>query len=324
MVRNQNVLRICTDNLQKERGSPTKTTHISQGLAMIMHGALGSIQRGGNSMGIILPKITDESNDDYHNGPGISKSMLGVLAQSPAHYNHRFNMMESTPSTPAMEFGTAFHLSFLEPEKFGPQYVQAIGLNKNSNAYKEWRDEQQKAGLTIISEKDMETCLGMSESIRSHPFMSVLFRAGIAEQSHHWDCNGQHMRCRPDWTTIINGVNVFVDLKTTRSAHPDYIRSASWKLGYHLQAAIYVDGAKETTGKDFRFVFGFVEKTPPYVVTVAEATPEFVRKGRIEYLRLLDTLKECQQSGSWPGYTTDLINLEPPKWAIKEEYYDDE
>lgn len=74
----------------------------------------------------IYPNI---SNETYHSGPGVSKSMLDVLAQSsPLHLFHlrnRDNDNERAP-TPAQMIGTAFHALLLEPHEFVKNYCLSL------------------------------------------------------------------------------------------------------------------------------------------------------------------------------------------------------
>lgn len=69
------------------------------------------------------------SNAEYHGGPGVSKSMLDVLAQSsPMHLHYlrtAANDNDKAP-TPAQTLGTAFHALLLEPEEFARTYCLAL------------------------------------------------------------------------------------------------------------------------------------------------------------------------------------------------------
>ena len=68
----------------------------------------------------IVPR--DElTGDEYHRLPGISKSGLSVIGQSPLHYiTYKYN---PKPATPALFFGAAYHHLILEPETFADHYV---------------------------------------------------------------------------------------------------------------------------------------------------------------------------------------------------------
>lgn len=98
----------------------------------------------------------DIPNADYHAGPGVSKSMLDVLAQrSPLHLHHlrtAANDNERTP-TPAQMIGTAFHSLLLEPGAFDEQYVQPFVMPEGAlvtidDLKAELKDAGEKVGGT--------------------------------------------------------------------------------------------------------------------------------------------------------------------------------
>lgn len=64
------------------------------------------------------------SNDEYHSGPGVSKSLLDLLRQSPAHLRATLTSAEPRKPTAAQAFGTAFHMLLLEPGKFAASYCE--------------------------------------------------------------------------------------------------------------------------------------------------------------------------------------------------------
>lgn len=70
----------------------------------------------------------DIASDDYHGGPGISKSGLDLVHRSPAHYMAAVsatNDNERKP-TPAQAFGSAFHALVLESALFVRDYCLAL------------------------------------------------------------------------------------------------------------------------------------------------------------------------------------------------------
>lgn len=81
------------------------------------------------------PGIYDNiTNHDYHKGPGISKSGLDLIAQSPAHYYHAKNAANDNEPTAAQAFGTAFHTLLLEPEVFAATYVSELRKDEYPDA----------------------------------------------------------------------------------------------------------------------------------------------------------------------------------------------
>lgn len=73
---------------------------------------------------------SDITNNNYHNGAGISNSGLSLLRKSPLHYRMKQlaandNEPKKEPSA-ALMIGTAFHALLLEPECFTRDYCLAL------------------------------------------------------------------------------------------------------------------------------------------------------------------------------------------------------
>jgi hypothetical protein len=66
-----------------------------------------------------------------------------------------------------------------------------------------------------------------------------------------------------------------------------------------------------------RFIFIAVEKEAPFNVELYELDNDAIERGRQEYLDDIETLKDCKESGEYPGYTSGhkihIISL--PTWA---------
>jgi len=68
----------------------------------------------------VFPGLT---NEQYHTGPGVSKSSLDAIRKSPAHFKHSRTAERKGP-TPAQRIGTMFHTIVLEPETFWDCYAK--------------------------------------------------------------------------------------------------------------------------------------------------------------------------------------------------------
>ena len=77
------------------------------------------------------------SNENYHAGPGVSKSQLDDIADTPALYLWRKNAPVDTTKTKTLDLGTAFHCRVLEPEEFSNRFIVAPEFNRRTNAGKE-------------------------------------------------------------------------------------------------------------------------------------------------------------------------------------------
>ena len=117
------------------------------------------------------------SNQDYHFGPGVSKSQLDDIAQSPATYIWRRYAPIDTDKVAALDMGTALHCLLLEPATFKERYIIAPEFNRRTNAGK---DEEKafltscaELGKTVISFEDDRKLKLMRESV-----LPILMPAG--------------------------------------------------------------------------------------------------------------------------------------------------
>ncbi|EBK8056708.1 PD-(D/E)XK nuclease-like domain-containing protein, partial [Salmonella enterica subsp. enterica serovar Cerro] len=72
----------------------------------------------------------DIPNEAYHAGPGVSKSQLDDIADTPAIYLWRKNAPVDTEKTKSLDTGTAFHCRVLEPEEFSKRFIIAQEFNR--------------------------------------------------------------------------------------------------------------------------------------------------------------------------------------------------
>ena len=131
----------------------------------------------------------------------------------------------------------------------------------------------------------------------------------------YWKRGNLECKAKPDLVATIQDLRFCVDVKTTESVNPAAIARSIAKYGYHRQAAWYLDG-QEAIGEPCEdFLFIFVEKTPPYLVTMCKLDDKALAKGRAECNRAVDSLLECRATGLYPCYTRDIITVSLPSWA---------
>jgi len=262
------------------------------------------------------------SNDDYHGGVGISKSGLDVLARSPLHYWSKYldpNRERKEP-TPAMKLGTAIHTAVLEPDEFTKRHMVAPQVDRRTKdgkaTWEQFVADAEAAGADLISADDFATCQAISRQVREHPTARKVFANGTPELSAYWTDaeTGLLCKCRPDWL----GLPLIVDLKSTEDASAEGFAKSAWNFRYWVQAAWYVDGIEQATGqRPDAFVFAAFEKSAPYACAFYFADEAMLDMGRREYRRLLRILADCTAADRWPGYTTDVMPLGVPAWALK-------
>ena len=274
----------------------------------------------------VYPSIT---NDEYHGGPGISKSGLDVLARSPLHYWSKYldpNRVPREP-TPAMRLGTAIHTAVLEPGEFVKRHHVAPVVDRRTKDGKAaWEYALQYAadnGAELISNDDALTCMSIAAVVRDHPTARKVFAQGQAELSLYWTDTetGLLCKCRPDWLNM----PLIVDLKSTEDASPEAFQRSAWNWRYWVQAAWYMDGVEQATGqRPDAFVFAAFEKSAPYAPAFYFADAVMLDMGRKEYRKLLRILADCKATDTWGGYDTAVTPLTVPLWAAHAAANDNE
>ncbi|EPR5764055.1 PD-(D/E)XK nuclease-like domain-containing protein, partial [Escherichia coli] len=263
------------------------------------------------------------SNENYHAGPGVSKSQLDDIADTPALYLWRKNAPVDTTKTKTLDLGTAFHCRVLEPEEFSNRFIVAPEFNRRTTAGKEEEKaflmECASTGKTVITAEEGRKIELMYQSVMALPLGQWLVEsAGHAESSIYWEDpeTGILCRCRPD--KIIPEFHWIMDVKTT--ADIQRFKTAYYDYRYHVQDAFYSDGYEAQFGVLPTFVFLVASTTVEcgrYPVEIFMMGEEAKLAGQQEYHRNLRTLADCLNTDEWPAIKT----LSLPRWA--KEYAND-
>lgn len=259
------------------------------------------------------PKL---SNQDYHTGPGVSKSTLDLVHKAPA-------LVQWSRAAPrddnvgAVDIGDAFHAYLLEPERFAAEYVAAPSVDRRTKVGKEaWQDFLDEAdGKTVLTDEDARKLALMRDSAMAHPVARKLVEsAGDVEASIYWiDAEtGMLCRCRPD--KLVNDIRVVLDVKTC--ADIDRFGTSVNDYRYHVQDAFYTEGYTrhfgEAPGAFMFLVVSTMRDACRYPVRLFALPPSERDAGGVEYRNDLRTIAECERTGIWPGIET----ISRPAWAV--------
>lgn len=259
-------------------------------------------------------------NAAYHAHPAVSKSHLDLIARSPLHYWARYLDPDREPvePTPAMRLGTALHTHVLELDRWDQEIAVAPACDRRTKAGKEAYAAFQDAaaGKTVISADDAEQVQAMARAVFRHPGAAMLLGLpGKAETTHMWTdaTYGVECKCRPDWLT--DDGSIVVDLKTTKDASPRGFSRSIGEFRYHVQAAWYLHGLEQATGRrPDQFVFICVEKEPPYACAVYAADAEMIERGHQQAMADLGELAACRAADRWPSYSDQIEKIGLPGW----------
>ena len=259
------------------------------------------------------------TNEEYHADPAFSKSDLDAAAKSGKHlYDKLFGPKRE--STPAFDFGTAFHAAALPGEDFDQVAVRMPdGLKKTTKEGKAFMAEHK--GKILLNSSDAYALDQMMLSMTEHPIGLSLLNGdlmGKSEQSYFAvdPESGLDIKCRPDYITS----DLIIDLKTTLDASPKGFQSSLVSYRYYVQAAHYLDCVEMATGtRPKAFLFLAVEKKRPFGVAAYIADDAMIEVGREHARRDLQKIAEWKASNIWPGYSDRAEIISLPKWMLPKE-----
>ena len=226
-------------------------------------------------------------------------SYLRELRRSPAHYLHA--LTAERLETPAMRLGTAVHSLVFGQENFDVWTGTRCG--KDWDLFKAEHD-----GRTILTNDEAVTAGNIAAAVTASP-LAVRVLTGDQERRIHWTEAGRACAGTPD----VIGAGFLADLKTTADASPERFPFQARKMGYHGQLCWYRNGYGHTIGtdgSDLDLYIVAVESKPPHPVTVFQLTPSAIDMGERTWRACFERLLVCEASGSWPGYTEAVQQLD--------------
>jgi exodeoxyribonuclease VIII len=263
----------------------------------------------------------------YHASEGVSKSDMAQILRSPAHWKS-----PDPPETEAMEFGSAMHPGILEPERFKREFVvypasvlPGSGEGQRSRK-KDFDDAVARNGQTVIKPEYMDQITAMRDAVMHHPLVKELklLEDGEAELSAYFHDPEFDVltKCRYDYLNPNN--HRVTDLKSTTDAREQKFTNIAEDKKYGVQAGHYLYTATRLTKVEHKeFYFIAVERPKikgQYVGTMVYQATEYLI---IEGLRLrataLTIYKQCADKNEWPGYATELVPLDVPKWKKRKD-----
>jgi len=270
----------------------------------------------------------DLTNEEYHGGPGVSKSHLDWIApeldRTPLHYWNKYINpdREPEPDTPATLFGSACHIAILEPDLLNKHVVRGLDVERRSTADKfAWAQfEEENAGKIILKREAYDRVLLVRDKVHSHPTVGPLLRSIKTEQSFYTTDKetGELIKCRFDGLAP-NGA-YSLDLKSTECSSPRAFGKSVANFRYDVQPPWYEDIFDDLYGDHPPYwMFVVFEKEPPFACGLYYATDESRRLGRMKARRDLRLIAECRANGFWPDHAIEAQALQLPRWYARDE-----
>ncbi len=259
--------------------------------------------------------ILDLPDEAYHSMPELSSSQAKALLESPARFNYWRN--KRRPEKKAYDVGHAVHAKVLGVG----MGIEVLDFdNYRTKASQEERDAAYAAGLTPMLAKEMQPINDMAESVLKHPTAATLLaQPGHSEVSvlSTDPTTEVPVRARFDYLPFPRSPKaVAVELKTTDDASPAAFVKSIIEYGYDLSHEWYRDTYRWATDEEVEFAFIVVEKRPPYLVAHYRLPELFVEMGARKALEARVQYAEYSASGVWPGYSDEIVPLDPPVWHV--------
>lgn len=260
--------------------------------------------------------------DEYHGGPEFSSSAAKEILKTPAHYKHVY-LDGHREKKKAWDIGTAVHSKVLgvgaDTVSCPPELLASNGA-MSTKAAKEWRAEQEAAGLIVVSAAEQQQVNAMAESVLAHDLARGWFELPGHSEASMFATDpetGLRLRCRFD--RLPDDPRAAIDLKTTLDASPEGFKKRAHDLRYHVSRAHYLHTADLAGHARQEMVLVAVENKAPYLVAVYQFDREQVERGEREARRARELLKRCQELGEWPGYSPNLEFLEASAYAMYQD-----
>lgn len=271
--------------------------------------------------------------DDYHADPcevpSLSASIAHtIVSESPAHARERHPRLgryQPAERSDTMRRGEIIHALLLgEHDRLRVVDVDSW-RTKEARAL---RDSFAAERLIPVTRREYDdaivTANGVAANLIDLGFNLASPRAS-REVSLFWEDTtaGELVQCRgrADYLEDTHESALFLDLKTTASAHPDDIAQSIYRYGYDIQRAAYVralETIRPSLAGRVDFVFLFVELAPPYAVTPVTLDGSFYAMGEARWSSALATWARCTSTDRWPSYRGEAatVTVSPPQWAM--------
>jgi hypothetical protein len=275
---------------------------------------------------LLGPGVYRIAEADYHadpcKTPSASSSILKIMdTHSPRHAmtaHPRLNKHYAPMVATKFDLGTAGHALILGDET---DFAILEYADYKKTAARAERDDARAQGIIPILSHQWDEVRRMADAVipqlEAHELGNFLVGA-TPTMTLVFETQGVLCRTLLDWhppepeTALVWG-----DLKTTSDgANPDNVWRRLVGTGADLQNAMHRRAVHAHYGDgNRRFVNLMVETTVPYAVSVVEfnAAARALADHRLD--RALHRWRHCLANNRWPGYSSHVVEVEPPPWA---------
>jgi hypothetical protein len=241
----------------------------------------------------------------------VSKSLLWAFHKSPFKW---FNKPKEEAND-RMKFGSLVHAMCFTPEKIEDQFVLSQYDDFRTKEAREWKADVQSKGVEVIKEADWQRAESVAETVMESEYIHSL-----------GECEYEVAAFGKIGNTLIKGMidilpkfgEKLADLKVTASIGDEKdMQKLVWNMGYHWQAALYLDLYNGLSGKPARdtFEFFFIEDAYPHEIAVVKLSESFIQKGREGYMNAVAKWQNALSLKKFSPKHENIVEIDPPAWA---------
>lgn len=269
--------------------------------------------------------IHGEPAEVYHESDAVGSHKLQDLSPYPLLFKKRYVTKEilRDPATDAMAFGRYFHTLALEGESAAQAgYAVAPVCDKRTIAGKEKYAafNESLGGKAIIDAEDERLAWRMVQAIREKPSSVKLLSTGKPEVTFRTQLASFSIQARVDWfIEEPKDAPMIVDVKTVDELAA--FDAHFLKFSYYKQAAFYRLVVAKLCGLETfqpQVCHLVVEKKEPFQVAIRIPDAEALAIGTKEVMAELAKLKDCYDSGIWPGEPDESRPISLPEWKTRQ------
>lgn len=246
----------------------------------------------------------EEVSVEYNSLPGMNVSKLKDAYAEGWQYFAAAHVHQTLPKRDKKEFtfGSAVHLALLKPNEFREKVITVPRELLASNGARSTKDAKEfmaaNSDKIILTDGEMDACHQCLASLLAHDqVIQIMAMESTIETPISAEIDGRTWKGIPD---IVTKRKFVIDLKTTGFISEKKFTWQVRDLGYHLQAAWYLELCRIYYGRDYdTFVFVAIETDPPYRCRCYYLDDDLVNEGAYEITRLLDEYDRRLAANDW-------------------------
>ncbi|MEI4482192.1 MULTISPECIES: PD-(D/E)XK nuclease-like domain-containing protein [unclassified Phyllobacterium] len=215
--------------------------------------------------------------------------------------------------------GRAVHTLLLGEDGFKNEFViRPLEFpDYKTKAAREWRDNQVKAGKSVLKPEALEQIEGMANRVANdRDFLDHL--QGRVERTivYQDKKTGIWVKSRPD---SIPADTIIADLKTTADASERGCLNAIKNYNYHMQMALAGTALEIVTGQRIMdHVLLFIEPKRPFAYNIKPIDNQYIWIGARQNRAALDIFADCWERKHWPTYYGSGLTASPSDYFEKQ------